>query len=66
MRILYRCICLLPIMQILFSLSMSFMSDKYKQIVCTPSSAGYDDLIANLGEDVLPADYWGKTAALLI
>ena len=50
-------------MQILFSLSMSFMSDKYKQMVCTPSSAGYDDRIANLGEDVLPADYGGKNSS---
>ena len=48
------------IMKKFFSLFMSFMNDKYKQMVCTPSSAGYDDLIAELGEDVLPADYGGK------
>ena len=38
------------------------MNDKYKKMVKTHSSVGYDDLIEDLGEDILPAEYGGKNS----
>ena len=51
------------IMKNLFKLIMSFMNEKYKTMVKTTSTGGYDDLIEELGEDILPSDYGGKNAS---
>jgi len=52
------------IMKKFFKLFLSFMNDKYKQMVKTHSSGKYDDLIEELGEDVLPSDYGGKNKSV--
>jgi len=47
-----------------FSLFLTFLNEKYKKMLKTHESGGFDDLKDVVGEDILPVEYGGKNSSV--
>jgi len=47
-----------------FTLFLTFLNEKYKKMLKTHESGGYDDLKDVVGEDILPVEYGGKNSSV--